>query len=575
MIAKKSDISLENIITIVFIFSIFCFGAFYEWTGSLLSVIFSAILLIYKSKNGMHVYKSIPFYCIGIITVFYGVACIYALDSAMAFTGFAKKASIFLFLLLCMQIEDSIRKKLLSYLPALGCIMVLAGTVAWFIPPIKSVFFINGRLSGFFQYANTFALFLICGILILGFVEKVTAKIIAEFIILLFGVLFTGSRMGFIFLIFAVAVIVVKGNGVNSYIGTRKKLFFIISAVVLLFLCAISFFAFRTGNFNGVTRFLSIRFSASTLQGRFLYMYDGLRILFKHPFGLGYMGFYYIQSSIQSGVYDVRYVHNDLLQIMLDAGMIAGAAAFILILSQLFSKKLEFKNKVLILFICLYSLFDFHMEYLSIAFILILIMDIKGDERNIKIKKSFSVITGLLVLCIGVEVYMTVPLAAYQTGNYKMAYKTYHNYTDAKLHLLSNTESVKDAKNLSIDILKNNSYCTLAYDALAQSELLEKHYKKAILYKKKAVLSDKYSNQEYNDFAVYLIQGILYYKENKDEKSALKCLDEIHKLQKHMESVKSTVSVFGKSISDKVFLEFDKSIKDDIKNCEEILHYSK
>ena len=58
-------------------------------------------------------------------------------------------------------------------------------------------------------------------------------------------------------------------------------------------------------------------------------------MLLKRPAGLGYMGYYFLQPSVQSAAYTTKFVHNDFLQIGLDGGMIAMILAVILFIQSM------------------------------------------------------------------------------------------------------------------------------------------------------------------------------------------------------------------------------------------------
>ena len=76
--------------------------------------------------------------------------------------------------------------------------------------------------------------------------------------------------------------------------------------------------AVAAGSAGILERFTNISFGASTFLGRILYVQDALPLILKHPFGLGYYGYYFIQQSVQTGVYTVVNAHNELIQILLD-----------------------------------------------------------------------------------------------------------------------------------------------------------------------------------------------------------------------------------------------------------------
>ncbi len=67
------------------------------------------------------------------------------------------------------------------------------------------------------------------------------------------------------------------------------------------------------GNPELLRRFLVLPIKSSTFRERLLYARDVLPVIFTHPLGLGYQGYLYLQGSFQTGVYQTRFVHNELL----------------------------------------------------------------------------------------------------------------------------------------------------------------------------------------------------------------------------------------------------------------------
>lgn len=51
-----------------------------------------------------------------------------------------------------------------------------------------------------------------------------------------------------------------------------------------------------------------------------LYWQDAMNLIVRHPMGVGYMNYYFIQPQIQTGYYFTKTVHNDLLQCVMDNG---------------------------------------------------------------------------------------------------------------------------------------------------------------------------------------------------------------------------------------------------------------
>mgnify|MGYP000220026076 CR=1 FL=1 len=121
-------------------------------------------------------------------------------------------------------------------------------------------------------------------------------------------------------------------------------------------------------------------------------MQDALPLILKHPFGLGYYGYYFIQQSVQTGVYTVVNAHNELIQILLDAGVIPAVFMGAAVLRSVFTKRTQSRNRIVLSIMILHSLFDYDFQFLAMGFVLILFLDM----RNIKTQKV-PVLTGTVV----------------------------------------------------------------------------------------------------------------------------------------------------------------------------------
>lgn len=253
----------------------------------------------------------------------YLLSCLWAVDSGMALMGVVKFLPLLLFYVLVSGLTDE-REKMIASLPMLGCLMTAFSFVMMQFEVFEQWVSVAGRLSGFFQYPNTYALFmLICLILVMWRFDykKIDWLDIVYGVAAVFGIIMSGSRT--VFVLTAVAVIWVfaaKSSGKKVIISV-----FAAGAVVAVIL------AVAAGSAGILERFTNISFGASTFLGRILYVQDALPLILKHPFGLGYYGYYFIQQSVQTGVYTVVNAHNELIQILLDAGVIPavfmGAAA--------------------------------------------------------------------------------------------------------------------------------------------------------------------------------------------------------------------------------------------------------
>ena len=95
------------------------------------------------------------------------MAAFYAVDRGMAVAGFFKMLPVPLFLLLLMQYSGKERTKLLEIIPYSALGMAVLSAVLGLSEAFNPIFYSAGRLGGFFQYSNTFALYLLLGVVVL------------------------------------------------------------------------------------------------------------------------------------------------------------------------------------------------------------------------------------------------------------------------------------------------------------------------------------------------------------------------------------------------------------------------
>lgn len=551
-IIKKEKMTLPPIL---FFIAPFFYGLYYEHLAVLAGIVFLFLLWRCERKQGLTIYINPVLVCFVIILLGYFSSVFYAVDSGMAWIGFLKKLPVFLFLLLIMQFSKEERICSLEIIPFTGTVMTMIGIAAYMIPAGKEFFYMAERLSGCFQYANTYAMFLLCGIMIKGWEQELRIGNYIELFVLTIGIFLTGSRTVFILLIPAAVIILVK----------NKKLLPVILGMLFLLAALGITSAYITGNMQNIGRFLTISLHSSTFQGRLLYLYDALPMLLKHPFGLGYQGYFYLQSEVQTGIYSIQYVHNGFLQIGLDAGIIPMIVGMVLVAGQIISKHTDGMQRVLLIFLSLHSFVDFDMEYLFMAILFVLCMDISSGKKILlkkmqKAKEVHMLCNIFLATAGGLFLYFFIPLTAYYYENYLIATFCFPKYTQAQLHLLSETDDVEEAEKLSDCILKENKQATLAYDAKAMVAYIKDDYISMIDYKTQAIKTDKFSKQEYEEYALYLLEGIEYYTAMEKTEEAKKCREELEKIPDLVAQAENTVSPLGKAIRDQVDLTLDQEI---------------
>ena len=471
----------------------------------------------------------------------YLLSCLWAVDSGMALMGVVKFLPLLLFYVLVSGLTDE-REKMIASLPMLGCLMTAFSFVMMQFEVFEQWVSVarNGRRSrpsaapggGY-------------GALILVMwrfdYKKIDWLDIVYGVAAVFGIIMSGSRT--VFVLTAVAVIWVfaaKSSGKKVIISV-----FAAGAVVAVIL------AVAAGSAGILERFTNISFGASTFLGRILYVQDALPLILKHPFGLGYYGYYFIQQSVQTGVYTVVNAHNELIQSLLDAGVIPAVFMGAAVLRSVFTKRTQSRNRIVLSIMILHSLFDYDFQFLAMGFVLILFLDM----RNIKTQKV-PVLTGTVVGLTGaaaaaLSIMCGVSDVCYTSGNYKAAEKVYSGNTMAQLALLTKADKAEEMKAIAEKVIVDNQSVSLPYSALAQAAFADGDVEQFTEYKLKAIELAPYQYEEYENYLEVLVYCNDLYHQMGDKDGVRFCVEKAEEIPKMLEQVKENTSALGWKIVDR------------------------
>lgn len=515
-------------------------GGFNEYVGCVLSAIISVLLIVKIAQNrNLVVNINITSLSIAVITLLYLISCFYAIDSGMAFVGFLKFLPVLLYMLLLMQ-DKGIKERLIALLPYVALALGVLSLVLMYIPITKDYFTVSERMAGFLQYPNTFALFLLVGELTALSKEKLKPIDIISALLLIILLLFTGSRAVFILAVFSNVLIIFFRKGRKNKIILCTVLAALVLAVLLLLPLLKSNEIF--------SRYFTISFGESTFVGRLLYYADAFPVILRHPFGLGYMGYYYVQQSIQTGVYSVMFIHNDFLQLLLDVGWIPCLLFVVGIIKSFFRKGNSAGKRIILLTVFLHCLFDFDLQFISMFFILLLFLNY-NDGKQLELKKGavfvFSfVITGLLSL------YFAVALGLAHFGFNQAADSMFPGNTQNKVDLLIAEDDIVTQNEIADRIISQNEYVQIAYSAKARYAFSQGDFESLISYKNKIFQIAPFSYDEYEDYCYMLIQGIQLYKQAGDEYSTEVCEQQLLKTADRLDRLDDKLSNLGRKIVD-------------------------
>lgn len=497
---------LKILKSILFILPFF-YGLFYEFTACLAGVVLLLFLiLLILNRKTFYFCKT---WALGLLMFFclcYLLTCIWAVDRGMALIGFIKISPCMIMQVIFMQFNREEIRSCFDIIPRAGVVMVTFSLLGYVITPLQQWFIDGGRLGSFFQYANTFALFLLMGIVIMGFKNNRNPRNLIMMAILILGVFLTGSRTGFIILVALLILLAIKFKNIRIPI-----LCFGGFAIVSILL-----YVYVSNDAGGIGRFTKLFTQSSELWGRFLYWKDAIGVLIKNPFGLGNLGYFYLQPQIQTGVYTTRYVHNMLLQIGLDAGIVALAIFIYLMVRTFISKQRNFLEKTLLAIIVVHSLIDFDLEYLYIWVLLLMFMDIGeatvfSSDSKLKVRST----VGCSILIIG-YLYFTFGFYLGHMGSYDIALKMIPFDTDLKTNAILTAESEDEIIDWSKNILESNDSIALAYEGMVLEAQQNHDYKEMVTYKQASIKRAKYDKKRYEEYLKILEETMNYYNKQGD-----------------------------------------------------------
>ncbi len=467
---------------------------------------------------------------------------VWGIDKGESFIGLLHVCSMFLFRLTYLQLPDRCRCKVIELLPDIGVAMTLLAALLSLVPACKDLFIEGGRLAGTFQYANTYGLFILLGIGVLHHVAKGRQTFI-YYLILAMGLYLSGSRT--IWLLYICMEVWFLLTGYHFDIRV------ILCAVLLP--AAIVITSVYIGLDSPAGRFMTIGAMESTFLGRLLYVADAIPMLSRYPLGMGYMGYFYLQQAMQTGVYRVRFVHNDILQIGLDFG-IPILVIFLGCITKAFLDKGKPKiEKELLAVILMGSLFDFHLQYQSLMWLLIMLLcDGGGKKIHIRMaspKGIFALFAGILTSLV--FLLNAAGQAAYLAGEYDTACRIAFWNSDAQLYRMLSQNTLDESAACAEKIVMDNPYQKEAHQILAYYYMMEKDYLKMADEYEKVLSLDHYNESAYDEYSWLLIDAETQCREEGRDSEGLVMMDKLSKINDMKEDAIRNTSYLAYLIDDK------------------------
>lgn len=539
----------------------FLLGLFFEFTAALAGISLVVLLLYLIKKNGqikiaLNIYSVLLFF----VFLSYLLVLPWSVDWGMGLIGFVKVSTVIIFILVLMQFDRTEIIESFKVVPWSGCVMVILTGITYFIPELSGYFIDAGRLGGFFQYANSFALFLLIGVIVIAESNVINSREVGKLAVLIGGLLLTGSRISLIMLC-----------GILIYyaiLSPKLRKPVILIGVGVLGIIAIAFLL--NGSSGAITRITTVFADSSTLLGRFLYARDAWFMLLKHPMGLGYMGYYYLQPQFQTGVYITRFVHQEFLQIGLDAGIPAMLAFLFICIRSFFSQRTAKMEKMILAVILIHACFDFDFQYLIILYLLMMTLDF--GESKILAPDSAQMIAKVSLIAVGIIYsYFFIALSEERLGYRDNALKMLPFDTEIKIYALSQAQTEEAFEYWADAVLAQNKNITLAFEARAVVAANRNDYDGMAENMGKVLLNDPYNLEKYQEFLGGLETAMNYYNSQGDTKNLEKFARIALSIPDQLDEVKRRTSDLAYRIDDKPNLELTEKEKIYLINLQKVI----
>ena len=533
-------------------------AGFYTFTAVPLSVFLIGCLLLVVVKQGFRLYRNISLIAVAALFGGYAVSWFWAVDRGMSLYGVVRFFPVVLYMLLLMQMEAEEANCIFQIVPWTGAIMTITSFGLQHVPGISQYIIVDGRLAGFFQYANTYALFLLIGLVVLISEERQSKWKPLLAAVLVLGVFASGSRTSFLLML---------GLGVFYCIWKRDWRKIATTAGVASVGFGLSVLISKLGTADA-DRFLTTTSETGTFLVRLLYYKDALPVILKHPGGLGYLGYYLLQSSFQTGVYSVRFIHNELLQLFLDVGWIPTGLFCVALVLSFLNKETEMRNRLILFLVCAHAMIDFDLQFLAIWFLIIPAMDLWSGEM-ILLKKSrmpLLVASTLIAVWCG---WLGVADCLFTFHNIETCLQVMPNHTLALIDTLSDLNDVVELEQRADQIIGLNPSVSVAHSAKGNAAYGKGDVLLMMQEKEEAIRLAPFYLDGYLDYIDKLEKVLVRYEETGDFASAEICRGKLMEVQESLEQTKSSASPIAWKIQHKPELD----LPDDYQKRVDVLYH--
>ena len=554
----KNDIfSFKNHLTAFLLIGSFLVGLFNEPAGVLCSIVLTIFLILRWKEKEISLSLNFTTLAVALISFSFLIVALWAKDKYYALLGFCKFFPLLLFYLNISTTTDFDSEKALLFIPYSAALMTVISYIFSKIEATAYLFSVDGRIAGFFQYPNTFALFLILGIVVIAFQKHMHWLYYVLSAVMVFGIFMSGSRTSFV--IFVLTVIALM------FLSKNKTLKWILIGVsVMLVIAAVIIFLFSSTR-GALGRFLSISVNSGTFNARILYAKDALKYVLKHPFGIGYMSYYFTQGSFQTGLYSNRFVHNELLQMMMDIGWIPAIAALACVVKAFLSKEKPLLMKFLLAIILVHSLLEFDFQFLTICFIALICIQQKSSPTVLHFKPATKkVLFGFVCFLCCLGIYFGASSAAFLLEKNEAAVKICPHNTMAQIERLNASNDALERKSIAQTILENNQYIANAYFALEDYYYREGKIKMFSDYALENLRCNRFNSEAYVAYASRLITAAKHFETAGDINRLKMCTSLLLSLEKTIVYTNKQADPLAKYLPENSTLGLSQQTRDEI-----------
>lgn len=504
----------------------FSTGGFHIATSAVMALFLTiALLEQLRKNNSVRIYISPISVSVFLLFLFYCATPLWAADQGMAAIALPKYLPLVLFILFLMQVTDNTQQQILHMIPVCGCLMTLVSILSLASPVLYHNVTVNGRLAGFFQYPNSFAAFLLVGLIVQGFHIRRKIHFFICFLLMI-GIVLSGSKTVFVLmLLFMAAIALTK----------RQTSLTSILSVALICSLGTGIVADKLNLLSNADRFTDIRASSGTFLVRLLYFRDVLPSILSSPFGIGYMGYPAIEGSIQTGRYYVSYIHNGLLQLLLEAGWLPGILIAPSLFSFLFSSKTPIMQRFILLAVLAHCMLDFDLQFCIFWILLLSCVDI--HKGRMLVIKQINIIRFAAAILAASSLWLGCGDLLYRTEKPDLCLRIVPFHTEALTYQMSVSKDIQEMDHMADQILSLNPIHSLALSAKANVAFSKGDISAMIQHKEAAIQSSRYSTAEYCDYFEKLYTAMQTYLQAGDMSSAVYCRNKLLQIPEMMAAV--------------------------------------